>query len=73
MPIGDVYGAVSYLVDHSEQMGDVVLRWLAQEERFESTRRITQQARRIHREWVKRTFASSPAAAARRVSAAWPN
>src|SRR5437763_9712907 len=56
VPVGDVRAAVEYLVRHYEEMGDTVLRWLAQEERFETTRRITAQGRRIHREWVARTF-----------------
>src|SRR5690349_23707753 len=57
VPVGDVRAAVDYLVDHYEEDGETVLRWLAQEERFETTRRITAQGRRVHREWVARTFA----------------
>ncbi len=57
VPVGDVRAAVEYLVRHYEETGDTVLRWLAQEERFETTRRITAQGRRMHREWVARTFA----------------
>lgn len=57
VPVGDVRAAVDYITRHYDEMGDTVLRWLAQEERFETTRRITTQGRRIHREWVARTFA----------------
>jgi AcrR family transcriptional regulator len=57
VPVGDVRAAVDYIVGHYDKDGDTVLRWLAQEERFETTRRITAQGRRIHREWVARTFA----------------
>lgn len=56
-PVGDVAGAVSNLFDHYEEWGDLVLRVLAQEERVPPFRRVTGSGRRVHREWVERTFA----------------
>jgi len=56
-PIGDIEGAVKNLVDHYEEWGDSALRLLAQEERVEAFRSITEAARAFHHEWVERTFA----------------
>jgi AcrR family transcriptional regulator len=56
-PVGDVAGAVANLVDHYEEWGDRVLLMLAQEDRVEPLRRITDAGRALHRRWVQRTFA----------------
>jgi AcrR family transcriptional regulator len=56
-PIGDIRGAVENLVEHYEELGDAVLGWLRDEDRFPAVRQITDNGRRLHREWVERTFA----------------
>jgi AcrR family transcriptional regulator len=56
-PIGDVPGAVANLVDHYEKYGDVALRMLAQEERFEDIAELTRRGRALHAAWIDRTFA----------------
>jgi AcrR family transcriptional regulator len=66
-PVGDIPGAVENLVEHYEAMGDAVLSWLHDEDRFPAVRKLTDNGRRIHREWVERTFA--PMLAGRRGNA----
>ena len=44
-------------MDHYEEWGDTALRLLAQEERVEAFRSITDAARAFHHQWVERTFA----------------
>jgi AcrR family transcriptional regulator len=56
-PIGDVPGAVRNLVDHYEGRGDLVLRWLAEEDRNPFIHEVTDRGRAFHREWVAQTFA----------------
>lgn len=56
-PAGDVVGAVGNLMDHYEEVGDLVLRALAQEATHASIRALTDQGRMLHHEWVDRTFA----------------
>jgi AcrR family transcriptional regulator len=56
-PVGDVEGAVANLVEHYEDAGDMVLRLLAQEERVEAFRTITEHGRRMHCDWTRRVFA----------------
>jgi AcrR family transcriptional regulator len=56
-PIGDVAGAIRNLFDHYEEVGDLVLRALAQEGRHAPIRALTDRGRRLHREWVARAFA----------------
>jgi len=55
-PVGDITGAVENLVDHYEESGDAWARVVAQEDRFPGLRRITDDGRVLHREWVERTF-----------------
>jgi AcrR family transcriptional regulator len=55
--VGDVRGAVANLFDHYEVWGDVALRLLAQEGRFEEIARITRTGRATHRAWIARVFA----------------
>jgi AcrR family transcriptional regulator len=54
--VGDVPAAVANLFNHYEQWGDVALRLLAQEERFEEIGQITRRARDLHATWVARVF-----------------
>ncbi|HEY5053865.1 MAG TPA: helix-turn-helix domain-containing protein, partial [Solirubrobacterales bacterium] len=61
---GDVEGAVRVLVDHYEEVGDGVLRLLAEEQRRPSLRTLVDMGRDYHREWCERVFA--PALEARR-------
>ncbi len=56
-PVGDVNGAVRNLFDHYEDVGDLVLRSLAQEGMHASIRALTDDGRKLHQEWVERTFA----------------
>ena len=56
-PVGDVPGAVRNLVAHYEGRGDMVVRWLAEEDRNPFMREILDSGRSFHREWVAQTFA----------------
>jgi AcrR family transcriptional regulator len=53
---GDVEGAVRKLIDHYEQQGDEVIRWLASAERYPLVHRITETGARMHRDWVADVF-----------------
>lgn len=55
-PVGDIPKAVRALAEHYERIGDVVLRLLAQEDRFPAMREVADGGRRIHYEWVDRAF-----------------
>ena len=55
-PVGNASVAVTNLFDHYEEWGDVSLRLLAQEERFEQVGEITRRARALHAAWVERVF-----------------
>jgi AcrR family transcriptional regulator len=55
-PVGDVDAAVRVIVDHYEQRGRTALLMLAQESRDSQIGKITEQGRRMHREWVEETF-----------------
>ena len=46
------------LVDHYELRGDTVMLMLAQEGADEQVQRLTDHGRRMHRDWVRSTFAS---------------
>jgi AcrR family transcriptional regulator len=54
---GDVRGAIANLFDHYEAWGEVALRLLAQEERFEEIAEVTRVGRASHAAWVERVFA----------------
>jgi AcrR family transcriptional regulator len=56
-PVGDVDAAVAAIVEHYERRGDGVVLMLAQESSDETVRRITENGRRMHREWVQTVFA----------------
>ncbi len=55
-PAGDVKGAVRTLVDHYEDVGDGVLRLLAEEDRAPGLREIADRGRSYHRDWCERVF-----------------
>ncbi len=54
---GDVPTAVRRLVDHYEEMGDGVLHRLAEAERYEAVRRVTESGTRMHLRWIEEVFA----------------
>lgn len=56
-PAGDARGVMANLFDHYEEWGNVALRLLAQEERFEEIAEITRRGRAMHAAWVERVFA----------------
>ncbi len=56
-PAGDARGAVTNLFDHYEEWGEVALRLLAQEQRFDEIAEITRRGRATHAAWVERVFA----------------
>ena len=62
-PVGDVPGAMAVLVDHYEEMGDRVLRLLAEEARVPGLAAIVEQGRDVHTQWCARVF--GPALGAR--------
>jgi AcrR family transcriptional regulator len=63
-PAGDVPGAIRVLVDHYEELGDQVLRLLAEEARVPALRELAERGRAGHRAWCAAVFA--PALASRR-------
>jgi AcrR family transcriptional regulator len=56
-PVGDVGGAVANLLVHYESVGGRALRMLAEEDHSPAMARYTEEGRRLHRDWVRRTFA----------------
>lgn len=56
---GDLLGAVSVLVDHYEELGDRVVRMLAEEQRVPALAPIAERGRELHRGWCARMFAHS--------------
>ena len=56
---GDVPGAVRILLDHYEEMGDRVLRLLAEEQHMPSLREVADIGRAAHRAWCQRVFAAA--------------
>jgi AcrR family transcriptional regulator len=55
-PIGDVREAVAVLFRRYETHGDSIARMIAQEDRIEAIRQMTEAGRAYHRSWVERTF-----------------
>jgi AcrR family transcriptional regulator len=53
---GDLEAAVRGLVEHYELWGERSLRFLAQEERVEAMRRVSDAGRRLHHDWVEHAF-----------------
>lgn len=58
-PPGDVAGAVRVLLDHYEDVGEGVLRLLAEEQRTRGLQAIAAQGRASHRSWCRRVFADA--------------
>jgi AcrR family transcriptional regulator len=58
-PVGDVEGSVRVLVDHYEELGDRVLKMLAEEDRVPGLREIADRGRSLHRQWCARVFATT--------------
>lgn len=56
-PDGDPDAALTVLVDHYELRGDTALLMLAQEANDAQVRRLTEHGRRMHRDWVRSTYA----------------
>lgn len=56
-PVGDVPAAVGVLVEHYEEMGDRVLRMLAEEVHIPGLAQIVAHGRDVHSQWCARTFA----------------
>lgn len=55
-PVGDVRGAVRNVLDHYEELGERVLRLLAEETRSPSLRRHADRGRAAHAAWCERVF-----------------
>jgi AcrR family transcriptional regulator len=56
-PVGDVPGAVRNVFDHYEAHGDAILRMIAQEDRVQAIKDMTDLGREYHRDWTRRVFA----------------
>lgn len=56
-PVGDIDVAVRTVVARYEAVGELVLRLLAQEDRFPAIGERTDEGRRMHYEWVEHVFA----------------
>ncbi len=53
---GDVTGAVASIIEDYEAVGDLVMRTLAQEDRYPAIREVTDGGRRMHRQWIEAAF-----------------
>src|SRR3954454_2134601 len=56
-PVGDTAGAVKVLLAHYEDMGDQVVRLLAEEQRIPALGELVELGRAVHRDWCRRVFA----------------
>lgn len=56
-PVGDVAAAVRVLVDHYEELGDRVMRLLADEDRDPAIADVVASGRRYHAAWCERVLA----------------
>ncbi|MBN8829060.1 MAG: TetR/AcrR family transcriptional regulator [Sphingomonadales bacterium] len=54
---GDIDGSIAALVADYETAGDMMMRFVAQEERFPALKTLTSMGRSEHRAWVRRSFA----------------
>jgi AcrR family transcriptional regulator len=54
---GDVDGALRVLIEDYEEIGDMVIRALAQEDRFPALKTANDGGRAHHRRWIEATFA----------------
>jgi AcrR family transcriptional regulator len=57
VPVGDAQAAVRVIVAGYEQAGDLLMRALAQEERYPAFKAVNDLGREAHRAWVELTFA----------------
>jgi AcrR family transcriptional regulator len=55
---GDVVGAIRRLVDHYEETGDEVIRWLAAAESYPLVRQVVESGQGLHESWVDSVFAA---------------
>jgi AcrR family transcriptional regulator len=55
--IGDFQSITQNLVEHYEQLGDRVIRLLAQEDRYTPLKELLQEGRMEYQRWVRRAFA----------------
>lgn len=55
-PVGDIAAAIGIIMDHYEARGDWVLALLAQEATDARIRRVTDEGKRVHRDWVLAVF-----------------
>ncbi len=53
---GDVDGAIASLIEDYEEVGDLVMRTLAQEDRYAAVKAITDIGRSMHRKWISKAF-----------------
>lgn len=58
-PAGDVRRAIRVLMDHYEELGDRVIRLLAEEHRTPALSEVVEVGRSSHRSWCERVFAST--------------
>ncbi|HEX3174598.1 MAG TPA: TetR/AcrR family transcriptional regulator [Solirubrobacterales bacterium] len=58
-PVGDHAAAIRNLLDHYDTEGTRILYLLAEEDRFPAVRAMTDEGRKVHREWVERVFEPS--------------
>ena len=54
---GDARGVVASLLSDYEEHGDIMMRMLAQEDRFPACRAVTDHGKRMHRQWITKAFA----------------
>jgi AcrR family transcriptional regulator len=55
---GNVAEAIRRLVDHYEESGDEVIRWLAAAESYPLVRRVVESGQRLHEGWIDSVFAA---------------
>jgi AcrR family transcriptional regulator len=53
---GDVAGAIASLIEDYEKVGDLIMRSLAQEDRYPAVKAITDVGRIMHRAWIGSAF-----------------
>lgn len=53
---GDVDGAIASIIEDYEKVGDLIVRMLAQEDRYLAVKAMTDVGRRMHHEWIAEAF-----------------
>ncbi len=56
-PVGSIDRIVDAIIDEYEFKGDLIMRFLAQEDRISALRKVTDYGRKDHRKWVGEVFA----------------